>query len=85
MMNEMDFLAVLLWAGALGGVLVVFFAIMHPSRRWRWLLIAALLFLPVGILGILSIGAYFLIAAAMCLVGAVVSRPSTPRPTERRP
>lgn len=80
MMNEMDLLAVLLWAGAFGGILLVLFAIVHPSRRWRWLLIAALLFLPIGILGILSVGAFFLIAAALCLVGAIVSRPSPPRP-----
>ncbi|MTV25854.1 hypothetical protein FTX61_10600 [Nitriliruptoraceae bacterium ZYF776] len=84
-MNGTNLLAVLLWSGAGAGVLVVFFALMHRSRRRIWLLIAALLFLPIGILGILSVGAYFLAAAALCLVGAVLSRPSTLRTSEPTP
>lgn len=79
----MDALAVLLWAGAGGGILVVFFAVLHPRRRWRWLLVAALLFLPIGVLGILSVGAYFLLAAALCLAGAIAARSAAARAAER--
>lgn len=71
----MDLVATLLWAGAVGGVLAVVVAVMRPGQRRGWLLLAALLFLPIGILGILSIGVFFLVASAACLVGAVMSRP----------
>ncbi len=69
-------IASLLWAGAALGVVAVIVAIRQPSRRRVALLLAALLFLPIGILGILSIGAVFLVAAAVCLGFALFGRPS---------
>ena len=67
---------VAVWAGAALGVLSVIVAVRQPSRRRVALLLAALLFLPIGVLGILSIGVVFLVAAAVCLGFAVFSRPS---------
>lgn len=67
---------VAMWAGAALGVLAVIVAVRRPSRRRVALLLAALLFLPIGVLGILSVGAVFLVAAAMCLAFAAFSRPS---------
>ena len=65
-----------LWAAAALGVVSVIVAIRQPSRRRVALLLAALLFLPIGVLGILSIGVVFLVAAAVCLAFAVLGRPS---------
>lgn len=79
----MDLLAVSLWAGAAAGVLAVVVAVARPEQRRRWLLVAAVLFLPIGILGILSIGALFLLVAAACIIGAVMGRPSRTRPSDR--
>lgn len=70
----MEPLAVLLWTGAVGGVLSVIVATVQPGRRRGALFLAALLFLPIGILGILSIGALFLLAAALCVIAAASSR-----------
>jgi hypothetical protein len=70
----MDLLAVLLWTAAAGGVLAAVVATVQPRKRRGALLLAALLFLPIGILGILSIGAVFLLASAVCLIAAVSSR-----------
>lgn len=69
-----------LWTGAALGVVAVIVAIAQPSKRRVWLLIAALLFLPIGVLGILSVGAVFLLAAVVCLAFAVFGRPSTTTP-----
>jgi len=69
----MDLLAIVLWAGAVGGVSAVVFAIVVPPRRQAWLIVAAVLFVPIGILGILSIGVLFLGAALACAVAAVLS------------
>ena len=69
-------IASVLWAGAALGVVAVIVAIRHPSRRRVALLLAALLFLPIGVLGILSVGVVFLVAAAVCLTFAVFHRPS---------
>lgn len=70
----MDLLAVLLWTAAAGGALSVVVATVQPRQRRGALLLAASLFLPIGILGILSIGVVFLVATALCLVLAVSSR-----------
>ena len=67
---------VAVWAGAALGVLAVIVAVRQPSRRRVALLVAALLFLPIGVLGILSIGIVFLVAAAVCLAFAAFARPS---------
>lgn len=71
-----------LWGGAALGVVAVIVAIRQPSKRRVGLLLAALLFLPIGVLGVLSVGAVFLVAAAACLAFAVFGRPSrTATPT----
>lgn len=74
----MDGLAVVLWTGALGGVIAVVAAIVLPHRRRAALLVGAALFLPIGVLGILSIGIVFRIAAVACLT---VALPPTSRAT----
>lgn len=75
----MDLLATLLWAGAVGGVIAVVVGLAQPSRRRAALILAAVLFLPIGILGIMSIGIFFLAAALLCIIGAVLSRPPADR------
>jgi hypothetical protein len=67
---RVDWLAVGLWTGALGGVIAVVAAIVLPHRRRAALLVGAALFLPIGVLGILSIGIVFLIAAVACVIVA---------------
>jgi hypothetical protein len=67
-----DWLAVGLWAGALGGVIAVVAAVVLPHRRRAALLAGAALFLPIGVLGILSIGTFFLIAAVACVTVALL-------------
>ncbi len=66
----MDLLAMLLWVAAGAGVVAVAVAFARPSLRRPALIVAAMLFLPVGVLGILSIGVVFLAAAATCLAFA---------------
>lgn len=68
--------AVALWSGAGTGLLAVFAAVARPQQRRTLLLVAALLFLPIGIFGILSIGAVFLLAAVVCLAFAAFGGPS---------
>ena len=81
----MDLLGTLLWAGAVGGVIAVVVGLAQPSRRRVALILAAVLFLPIGILGILSIGILFLAAALACLIGAVAGRPPAGRVTAPSP
>ena len=77
----MDWLAVGLWTGALGGVIAVAVAIVLPRRRRAALLVGAALFLPIGVLGILSIGIFFLIAAVACVTVALLPRSRGTRAT----
>lgn len=81
----MDLLAALLWAGAGGGVIAVVVGLARPARRRPALILAAALFLPIGILGILSIGIVFLVAALLCLLGAMWRRPPAERVTDHGP
>lgn len=67
-------LAVVLWTSAALGVLAIVVASSRPSKRRPALLVAALLFLPIGVLGILSIGIFFLAAAALCLLLSALPR-----------
>lgn len=67
------FIAVALWAGAALGLSAVTVAVMRPPKRRRMLLVAALLFLPIGVFGILSIGSIFVVAAVSCAVIAAFS------------
>jgi endonuclease/exonuclease/phosphatase family metal-dependent hydrolase len=69
--------AVVLWTLAALGVLALVVAGLKPGKRRAALLLAALLFLPIGVLGILSIGMVFLVAAAVAVLFAVVSRRAT--------
>ncbi len=63
-------IAVALWGMAAAGIGAVAVSIAVPARRRVALVVAACLFLPIGIAGILSIGSLFLLAAVMCLVVA---------------
>ncbi len=74
----MDALAIALWVGAFGGLIAMGSGVLgFTRRRSTAFLIAAALFLPIGVFGILSIGAAFLALALTCLVLAVVSRPTS--------
>ena len=67
-------IAVALWAGALGGFVAIAVGVTSPSRRRVALFIAALLFLPIGVLGILTVGWMFLVLALCCTIAAALSR-----------
>jgi hypothetical protein len=69
---RVDWLAGGLWTGALGGVIAVAAAVVLPHRRRAALLVGAVLFLPIGVLGILSIGIFFLFAAVVCVTVAIL-------------
>lgn len=66
--------AIGLWMGALGGIAAIAVAITTPARRRSALVVAALVFLPLGVLGLLSVGAAFLALSAGCLVAAALTR-----------
>jgi hypothetical protein len=76
-----DWLAVGLWTGALAGTIAVAAAVVLPHRRRAALLVSAALFLPIGVLGILSIGIFFLIAAVVCVTVALLHKPRGTHPT----
>ena len=69
----MDLLGLIWWGSAVGGLAAVAVAMTMPSRRHAALLMASLLFLVAGALGILSIGIIFIVAAIACAVAAVRS------------
>jgi hypothetical protein len=75
-------LATVLWAAAALGVAAVVGAIVRPHRRRLLLIVAALLFLPIGVLGILSVGAFFLAGALGCLIAAILVERSAVRPAQ---
>jgi hypothetical protein len=77
-MDPFDVLVVLWFVSAIGGGLALLTAAFAPSGRRTLLTTAAALFVVAGVLGILSIGALFLVAAALCAVGARKSRTSVP-------
>lgn len=68
----MDVLGVIWWGSAAGAVAAVGVAVAIPSRRRDALLVASVLFLVAGVLGILSIGILFIVAAVAC--GVVATR-----------
>lgn len=70
-------IALALWTGAVLGVGAVIAAVLRPLQRRLLLLVAAGLFLPIGIFGILSIGVVFLAAALACVVFALMSSRTT--------
>ena len=69
----MDLLGLIWWGSAVGGFTSVAVAMTMPSRRRAALLMASLLFLVAGALGILSIGIIFIVAAIVCAVAVVRS------------
>ena len=69
----MDLLGVILWGSAAGAVASVAVAVTVASRRRAALLVASLLFLVAGVLGILSIGIVFIGAAIVCAVVALLT------------
>jgi hypothetical protein len=71
---RVDWLAVGLWTGALAGDIAVIAGALLPHHRRAALLAAAGLFLPIGVMGILSIGILFLIAAAVCVTVALLHK-----------
>lgn len=78
-------LAMVLWGAAALGVVAAISAIVLPQLRRILFVVAAVLFLPIGVLGIMSIGVVFLVAAGACIVAAVLAgggrRPGTPTPS----
>jgi hypothetical protein len=64
------------------GVVAAISAIALPRLRTALFVVAAVLFLPIGVLGIMSVGVVFLVAAGACIVAAVLARqgrrPRTP-------
>jgi small-conductance mechanosensitive channel len=75
-MDPFDVLVVLWFVSAIGGGLALLIAAVAPTHRRALLVTAAALFAVAGVLGILSVGALFLVAAALCAVGARRSRTS---------
>lgn len=71
----MDVLGVIWWGSAAGALVAVAVAVTTPSRRREALVTAGLLFLVAGVLGILSIGIVFIVAAIVC--GFVAARAAT--------
>lgn len=78
-------LAMALWGAAALGVVAAIAAIALRQLRRVLFVVAAVLFLPIGVLGIMSIGAIFLAAATACIVAAVLARgdarPGAPTPS----
>ncbi len=60
-------------------------AIALPGPRRGGYLIAAVLFLPIGVLGLASVGIVFLAAAAACIVAAVLAGDGAVRMFRARP
>lgn len=65
-------LAVVWWLAVVGGAAALVVAVVSPQRRAVSLWVAAGLWVVPGILGILSIGILFLVAAVACGVAAVM-------------
>lgn len=68
----MDVLSVIWFGSVAGAVAAVAVAVTVPVRRREALILAGVLCLVAGVLGILSIGLLFIVAAIVC--GAVALR-----------
>ena len=86
-MIAMNILSVVWFTSAIGGALAAVAGLVVPkSRRWTYF-VAGVAFSIAGILGILSIGIFFLGFAALCFIGAAKaaaessSPPPPPQPT----
>lgn len=66
-----DVLTVIWYVAALSGVVSVIVSIVRPAAHRPALLVGAVCFWIAGVLGILSIGVVFLVAAVICGVVAV--------------
>lgn len=69
-MEPFDLLVALWFTSAIVGGLALLGASATPRYRHTCLLVAAASFAVAGVLGILSIGVLFLVAAALCALGA---------------
>ena len=69
-----DALSMVWWTSALGGGLAALTAAVAPRVRRKALFTASALLLLAGVLGILSIGVLFLVAATACAVLATRTR-----------
>lgn len=72
-----DVLTVIWYAAALSGFVSVVVSVVRPTMRRPALLVGAAAFGLAGILGILSIGVLFIVAAIVC---AVVAERQTSKP-----
>ena len=77
-MNVFDVLVVLWFFSAISGGVAVVAAIVAQEHRRGLLLTAAGLFTIAGVLGILSIGVLFLVAAGLC-AALGLQAPAKPR------
>ncbi|MGB0111649.1 MAG: hypothetical protein WBP59_00370 [Ilumatobacteraceae bacterium] len=74
----MVILSAVWFTAAIGGVIAAVLAVATETRRQSLLMVAGGCFAIAGILGILSIGLMFLIAAAACFARATTTGGSTP-------
>ncbi|HVE73813.1 MAG TPA: hypothetical protein VNA30_01795 [Mycobacteriales bacterium] len=65
-----ELLVVLWYLCAIGGAVALVAGVANRRYRRTCLVVAASLFAIAGVLGILSIGVLFLVASALCAVGA---------------
>lgn len=66
----MDALSMIWWGSTVVAIAAVAVAAAVPIRRRQALVVAAVMFLVAGVLGILSIGIVFILAAVACAVFA---------------
>lgn len=72
----MEALTIIWWFAATTGITAVVVSLVRPAARRTALLVSAGAFAVAGVLGILSIGVIFLVAASACGVLAVRHSPS---------
>lgn len=73
-MQTFAILSVVFWLAVVGGAVALVVAVASPQQRVASLWVAAGLWVVPEILGIMSIGILFLVAAVACGVGAVMVR-----------
>lgn len=76
----MNTLSVVLYAALLIAVVASVAAIVSPRLRTRLLVVAATFYAVAGVLGIVSIGVVFLLAAVLCFAVAAREKLSAPPP-----
>lgn len=68
----MDALSMIWWGSTIVAIVAVAVGVAVPIRRRQALVVAAVLFMVAGVLGILSIGIIFVLAAVAC--GVIAAR-----------